>query len=369
MQKKRIFVDCHVFDGNFQGTTTYIKGLYSELLKDNDYHFFFGANDTAFLKTIFGAQENLTYVTYKSKNKFSRLLFDIPNIIKANKIDYAHFQYVVPPIKNCQYIVTIHDVLFLDFPQYFPLGYRLKNKFLFQKSAKCSDIVLSVSEYSKKQVQKHFGIEKVTVTANAVDPVYFEPFDKEAIKREIKAKFDISNYFLYVSRWEPRKNHDSLLKVFVEKEYYKTHSLVFIGDKAIENKPYNDYYSALPENIKAKIFTFNKVNFEDLLLFVRGADLSIYPSIAEGFGIPPLESLAAGVPTICSNTTAMADFDFLKEVQFNPLSEADLNSKIQLGLSDQNWPTRIDKMKLTYSWQKAKTDFIQALNDFESTKK
>ncbi|WP_284650985.1 glycosyltransferase family 4 protein [Flavobacterium terrisoli] len=369
MKKQNIFVDCHVFDGNFQGTTTYIKGLYTELIQDKNFHFFFGAADIEFIKTIFGTHENLTYVAYKSKNKFLRLLFDIPGIIKTNKIDYAHFQYVVPPIKNCKYIVTIHDVLFLDFPKYFPWAYRVKNKLLFKRSAQCSDIVLSVSEYSKKQIQKHFGIDKITVTANAVDPVYFEPFDKETIKEQVKAKFNATDYFLYVSRWEPRKNHHSLLKVFVEKEHYKNHSLVFIGDKAIENSTYNTYYASLPADIKAKIFTFNKVDFEDLLLFVRGADLAIYPSIAEGFGIPPLESLAAGVPTICSNTTAMSDFEFLKGVQFDPLNEADLNDKIQKGLSDQSLQNRISEMKLMYSWQKAKTDFIQALKDFESVKK
>ncbi|MFN3752801.1 glycosyltransferase family 4 protein [Flavobacterium sp.] len=369
MQKIKIFVDCHVFDGNFQGTTTYIKGLYAKLIQEVNCHFFFAANDIVFLETIFGAHKNLTYIQYKTKNKFFRLLFDIPNIIKKNKIDYAHFQYVVPPVKKCKYIVTIHDVLFLDFPQYFPLGYRLKNKLLFKRSAKCSDIVLSVSEYSKAQIQKHFGIEKVFVTANAVDPIYFEAFDKRTIQKEVERKFGVNNYFLFVSRWEPRKNHHRLLKVFVEKEHYKNHSLVFIGDKAIENKTYTDYYAGLPETIKAKIFTFNKVNFEDLLLFVRGTNLSVYPSIAEGFGIPPLESLAAGIPTICSNTTAMADFHFLKDCQFDPLNEADLNTKIHFGLTNQDWPKMISEMKLVYSWQKAKTDFINALYDFEASKK
>ena len=65
----------------------------------------------------------------------------------------------------------------------------------------------------------------------------------------------------------------------------------------------------------------------------------------------------------------MADFGFLKELQFNPLSEADLNDKIQLALSDQNRQERIENLKLTYSWQKAKIDFVQALNDFETSKK
>ena len=69
MQKTKIFVDCHVFDGNFQGTTTYLKGLYTELLKDTTKLFYFGASNTAFLETIFGTHDNLTYVGYKSKNK------------------------------------------------------------------------------------------------------------------------------------------------------------------------------------------------------------------------------------------------------------------------------------------------------------
>ncbi|MGL2962656.1 glycosyltransferase family 4 protein [Flavobacterium sp. RSB2_4_14] len=362
MKIKRIFVDCHVFDGNFQGTTTYLKGLYIELIKDKNYRIFFGASNIDIVKNIFGTHENVTFIKYKAKNKFYRLLFDIPAIIKANKIDYAHFQYVVPPIKNCKHIVTIHDVLFLDFPQYFPLLYRIKNKFLFKRSAKCSDIVLSVSEYSKMQIQKHFEIKTVTVTPNAIDPVYFETYDKENCKEQVAKKFKATNYFLYVSRWEPRKNHHRLLKVFVEKEYYKNHTLVFIGDKAIENKEYNDYYDSLSPSIKVTIFSFHKLNFRDLLLLVRGADLSIYPSIAEGFGIPPLESLAANVPTICSNTTAMADFQFFDDCLFDPLDLEDLKDKIEIGLKDTKIVQKKEAMSVKFSWKQAAEQFKKAIS-------
>ena len=362
MKKTKIFVDCHVFDGNFQGTTTYLKGLYTELLKDKTKQFYFGASNTAFLESIFGTHENLTYVPYKAKNKFYRLLFDIPRIIKNNKIDFAHFQYVIPPIKTCKYIVTIHDVLFLDFPEYFPLSYRIKNKFLFKTSAKHSDIVLSVSDYSKQQIQKNFGIKKVTITPNAVDPVYFETYDKDKVKDYVKEKFNVANYFLFVSRWEPRKNHDRLLKAFVENEHYKNHSLVFVGNKAIENKVYNDYYASLPTEIKSAIFTFNKVKYEDLVLLVRGADLSIYPSIAEGFGIPPLESLAAKIPTICSNTTAMADFQFFEDCLFNPLDVADLKSKIEIGLKDTKIDQKRKEMQDKFTWKLAAEEFKKAIS-------
>lgn len=361
MKNIKIFVDCHVFDGNFQGTTTYLKGLYLELIKQKNILFFFACYDIEALKKVFGEQQNITYVAYQSKNKFYRLLFDIPRIISKNKIDFAHFQYVVPPIKKCNYIVTIHDVLFLDFPEYFPLVYRVKNKFLFKRSAKFSEIIFSVSQYSKNQVQKHFQLKNVTVTPNAVDPVFYESYNKNQIQKHVYKKFGATNYFLFVSRWEPRKNHHNLLKVFVEKEYYKDYALVFIGDKAIQNKAYEEYYQLLPIAVKEKIFTFNKVTFDDLLLFVRGATLAVYPSIAEGFGIPPLESLAAGTPTVCSNTTAMSDFHFFNTLHFDPLSIEDINNKIILGLNDNSLPERREELKSKYNWENSAKEFLKAV--------
>src|SRR4051812_17410140 len=100
----KIFVDCHVFDQSLQGTTTYLKGLYLQLIGDKSMVFYLAAADIENLREIFGTHENVVYVQYKSRNKFIRLLFDIPAIIKKNAIDFAHFQYIIPPVKHCQYI-------------------------------------------------------------------------------------------------------------------------------------------------------------------------------------------------------------------------------------------------------------------------
>lgn len=347
----RLLVDCHVFDGSFQGTTTYLKGIYSEFILDKSIHFFLVSNNSNALGKIFGYYENVTYIQYRYSNKYLRLLLDIPSIIKKNKIDFAHFQYIVPPIKYCKYIVTIHDILFIDYPQFFPLSYKVRNKFLFKWSAKHSDIVLSVSEYSKKQIQRYFKIKDVVVTPNAVDTIYFESYSKETVKRKILQEYGFEDYWIYVSRWEPRKNHLSLLRVFVENGYYKNYYLVFIGDDAIENKVYNEYFERLSEEIKSKVIRLKKVAFEELVKLICGANISVYPSFAEGFGIPPIEALAANVPSICSNTTAMSDFDFMNNMMFQPNNLNEIKMCIENNINTIVKPHIIEEMKKRYSWE------------------
>lgn len=365
MQKPlKIFIDCHVFDGSFQGTTTYLKGMYLEMIKDKSMHYFFAANSLEKIKAVFGEQENVHYLKYRSHNKIYRLLIDIPSLIKQNKIDFAHFQYIVPPIKNCKYINTIHDVLFLDYPEYFPKSYQIKNKFLFKWSAKKSDINLTVSEFSRQKIQQHFKIQNIQITPNAVDPVYYESYDKDLCKKEIKEKYHLKKYWLYISRWEPRKNHDTLLKVFVENKFYKEFSMVFIGDKSIENEVYNEYYSKLSNEVKLKILTLNKVDFQELLLLLRGSDLSVYPSYAEGFGIPPLESVACKIPTACSNSTSMRDFTFLNENQFNPYDKENMFEIIKKTLTENFDLSKTETLKTHYNWELSAGIVLKAIKNY-----
>jgi glycosyltransferase involved in cell wall biosynthesis len=363
MRNIKIFVDCHVFDGPFQGLTSYIKGLYSELIQHKNITFYLASDNPNNLEQLFGKHENVNYIKYRYKNKVIRLLYDIPYFISKLKIDFAHFQYTVSPFKKCKYIVTLHDVMFLDFPEYFPKSYILRCKYLFKWSAKKSEVVLTVSDYSKNKIQKHFNIDKLFVTRNAVDPIYFDEYQKSDAQDYVKLNFGIENFFLFVSRFEPRKNHISLLKVFVENKFYLKNELVFIGNEAHECKEFDNYYNNLTLEIKSKIKVLKRVNLNDLLEFTRAADISIFPSIAEGFGIPPLESIATETPTICSNTTAMSDFDFISEFQFNPLDEKEMVEKIYKALDYKDWKETKKQMLLKYNWKNSADEFIKAIEN------
>lgn len=366
-RKLKIFVDCHVFDGGFQGTRTYIQGLYLELIKDKTIQFYFVANDTENLKSIFGEQNNITFLKYTFKNKFLRLLFDTPYLIVKNKIDFAHFQYIVPPFKFSKYIVTTHDVLFIDFPKYFSSLNRIKNTFLYKQGAKSANIRLTVSEYSKSQIAHHFNIHNYHITPNAVDKVFFESYHKKEIQKTVFEKYKLTNYIIYISRWEPRKNQQLLLKSFVDLKLYENYQLLFIGDTTSNNQEFFNIYNTLDAKIKDKIIRMDKTDFKTMLLLLRGAKASVYPSIAEGFGIPPLEAIAAGIPTICSNQTAMSDFTFLKKFEFDPNNDFEFNEKLKAILNtdfSQEFSEISNKIKEIYSWEKSAKTLKKQITDF-----
>ncbi len=220
-----------------------------------------------------------------------------------------------------------------------------------------ADIKLTVSDYSKQKIEEHFNVKDVNITPNAVDPIFFEEYDKEEVIKKIEEKYTFKNYIIYVSRWEPRKNHELVLKAFIDLKLYETNSLLFIGDTTTENKVYNNLFNSISDyGIRDKIFCLQKLDFESMLMLLRGAKISVYPSIAEGFGIPPLESVAVKIPTLSSNQTAMSDFVFMSDFLFNPHNYEEFKTKLRTALDngyDNKLNSLSDCVKNKYDWTKS----------------
>ncbi len=343
-----LLVDCHVFDGKFQGTRTYLQGLYQNMVKHKDIDFYFAASDIQNLKKYFGETENVHYVQLKYSSSVIRLAAEFPQIIKKYRIDYAHYQYVSTLIKQCKEIVTIHDLLFLDFPQYFSFCYRLKNSFLFKRSAKRADILLTVSDYSRIAIERHFDIDRkdIFVTPNAVLPVLES---NENI--DIRDKFGVDKYIMTVSRIEPRKNHLSLLKSFVDLKLYENgYKLLMVGIPDLSYNEFSDYYDNLPSFVKDTII-MKTASFQELVELYRKATLFVFPSYAEGFGIPPLEAIEYGCPVLCSNATAMADFNFPSDWTFDPNNINEMQDKMTKLLEQRpNMTTEREKIRNKFNW-------------------
>ena len=345
----RLLVDAHVFDRKFQGVRTYLEGFFLHMIKYRNIDFYFAANHEERLREVFGDAENIHYVHLSNRPQIVRLLIDFPRIIKQYKIDYAHFQYITPLVKRCKEIVNIHDLLFVDYPQYFPLSFRLKFKYLFKRSAKRADLVLTLSEFSFDSLVRNFGINKDKIY---ITPIGVLPELTDVDYQKIKEKYSLEKYILFVSRVEPRKNHLILLKAFEELELSKKgYKLVFVGGKDLGYKSFFDYLNSLPEQEQNNILMMH-VPFNELLALYHGANLFVFPSLGEGFGIPPIEAVAYGCPLLCSNAPAMSEFGLPDEITFSPNNLEELKTKIMKQLSNPMPQSKYkEKIMNQYDWE------------------
>jgi len=359
----KILIDAHVFDGKFQGSRTYLKGLYSEMIHlKKEWDFYFVAKNIETLKREFGEHHNVHFLPLKSTNKFSRLLIEFPKLIRKHQIDYSHFQYITPLLKVGKYVVTTHDILFEEerFKQFFPKKYRLINGLLFKRSAKQADILVTVSEYSKKKISELYKINLTTivVTPNAVS-ISNPTFKKN---NYIQENYGCKKYLLYVSRIEPRKNHISILRAYKNlKLQDKGYQLVFIGSKDLPYLEYDQFIAENKELLSENLVTFSNIEFEELKHFYKESQLVVYPSFAEGFGIPPLEGAMFTKKVICSKATAMSEFNFFTYF-IDPNNQKEIEETIKKALKDTN-TEKLEEIRQTiekkYTWRKSAEKFIE----------
>lgn len=378
-KKLKVFIDGYTLNKEYQGASTYIKEVYKRVaLLNPNISFYIGCFKDERIESDFKYNSNVFYIYYKYSSRMFRMIYEIPKIIESNEIDYAHFQYVIPLTNNnkCKYIVTIHDILFNEFPEYFTKLYRFKRNYLFRRSAKKTDYLLTVSNYSKKEIKKYYKLKnkKIYLTPNGINESFFENYNKEDNKKIIKDKYGFDDYILYVSRIEPRKNQDQLLKIYLEKHIYKTSThLVFIGVNSINNYKLLKLVKDLEPYQKSKIHFYDNISQNNLLNFYKASKVFVYPSKAEGFGIPPIEAGALKIPVLCSNATAMESFLFFEPNAFNPNSQKEFEEKFDYFYSNYKL---IDleyiknKIKLNYSWdipaQVLTSFFTQNTSNFEN---
>ncbi len=332
----RVGIDFHVIDGIYQGSRTHVLELFAEVIRISpDIHFVLFLEQTTLLSSfspIFSAP-NVALVHMPHANPIKRLCWQLPFLQFKYKLDILHTQYILP-IPNCSAgMVTIHDILFETHPQYFGALFRLRSQILMRVSAWRAWHVFTVSEYSKQQMLARYKINpnKISVIHNGVDINRFYPGD--AGNDIIQSKGFLSNeYLLSVGRLEPRKNHVALLRAYAQIQNTKL-PLVIIGQPHFG---FDEVFRVVKElNLEERVHILSDIKDEELPAFYRHAKLFIYPTWAEGFGMPPLEAMASGTPVISTDTTAIPEVVSDAAVLVSPSDIDGLTKAIDHLLSNQ----------------------------------
>ena len=209
-------------------------------------------------------------------------------------------------------IMTIHDLSFLENPKWFSKAYFYYYKLMTPLAVRTSKRIITVSNFSKSEIKKFYNFvpsEKISVIYNAISDNFFN---------QAKTR-DKQTYFLAVSSMDPRKNFTRLIHAF---EYIKEQKLLIAGGK-------NRVYGNLDNNTNNKNIKFlGRVSDEELVNLYKSAEAFIYPSLYEGFGIPPLEAMALGCPVLASDIPVLHEVCNDAAIYFNPLDERDIQDTI-----------------------------------------
>ena len=293
------------------GIGTYIRNLVTHLNRldsTTEYILLCKPDDQTFAS---GLGENFRLVSQPAEPYSISEQIRIPIQLKREAIDLFHApHYTLPALTPCRSIVTIHDCIHLRFPQYLPnrLAHGYARAALWTATHR-SDRVLTVSEASKQDILTFFDIpaDKITVIPNAIDDCFFVPPPDKNIER-IRERYQLqAPFLLYVGNVHPHKNLERLLDAF-----YKVRSLghddltlLIIGDDITRYAKLRRAVHRYQLHRYVRFLGF--VPNETLRVLYHLARAFVFPSLYEGFGLPPLEAMASGTAVVTSNVSSLPE--------------------------------------------------------------
>lgn len=235
------------------------------------------------------------------------LQFKLPHLLKKHKIDIFHGPNFYLPLRGkIPKAVTVHDLSAQFFPGQHTLRHRLSQLF-FPPSLRKADRIISVSRTTANELTR-FASEteaKTRVVHNGIDPIFAPVTEVEV--REIREEFYLPERFiLFVGTLEPRKNVGRLVEAYARvKERIGDTKLVIAGGRGWQ---YNDIFARIDRLcISDDVLCIGYIPFESLPALYSAAHVFAYPSLYEGFGLPPLEAAACGTPVLTSNLSSMPE--------------------------------------------------------------
>lgn len=222
---------------------------------------------------------------------------------------YYFPDFTLPPVRNGATVLTVHDLSFLLVPECAEAGLRAHLERIVPASVRAADFVTADSENTRNELTALLDVppERIEVVYCGVDR-RFHPIDDEAALGQVRAKYGLNfPFMLYVGTIEPRKNLGRLLRAYlqVRQQHRTQHRLVVAGGLGWL---YEDVLREIDElAAEHEVMFLGRVPDEDLPYLYSLSDLFVFPSLYEGFGMPPLEAMACGKAVVCSNTSSLPE--------------------------------------------------------------
>jgi alpha-1,3-rhamnosyl/mannosyltransferase len=346
------------------GIGTYLQNILRNItaLDPHSDYLLFGSNPAA-SRSLEG-RPNVFWLPDDSPKYSVRELLVLPWKIWRSKIDLFHApHYVLPPIRPCKAVVTIHDVIHLLFPEYLPFkpAYYYA-KLMLGMATRSARRVITVSECSRRDIVHHLGVpeEKVIVIPNAIHS-QFRRLDPAAARAFVAREFQLEGpYILYVGSLSPHKNVTRLLYAFARLRARLPGDtdclqLVLVGHRPAQEAQLARTVRKL--QLEDDLRLLGRVSAVALTNLYNAASLFVFPSLYEGFGLPPLEAMACGTPVVAAASSSLEEVLGDACLAVDPFDIEALARGMEAVLCDERLAARLQRRGLVrarrFSWEQA----------------
>lgn len=344
------------------GIGTYLRNLIRHLPgldPDTEYYLLGYRRDEALLTSL---STSFRHSFVKAPNYSISEHVSIPLALRRIRADLYHApHYVLPYYLPCRAVVTVHDVIHLLFPQYLPSRFAVHYaKHMIGRALDNAELVMTVSMASKRDLLGFFDIEesKIRVIPNGIDPAMTCELDPSELDR-VKQRFQLrGRNALFVGNIKPHKNVERLIAAFAKARQDPELSdltLIVVGD---EISKYPSLRRAVERHkVRANVRFFGFVPERTLVALYRAADVFVFPSLYEGFGLPPLEAMANGTPVITSKISSLPEVVGDAALTVDPYNVDEIAEAIKSVLTSEALRaqlTRDGRLRAEhFSWEKA----------------
>jgi glycosyltransferase involved in cell wall biosynthesis len=353
----RIAVDAHAIGRHLTGNEVYVRSLLNAFgSHERDCEFVAYVSDEEASAQVPSRIRTRTV----SRNPFVRLGCDLARRVREDRPDVLHVQYTAPLACPVPVVVSVHDVSFLEHPEYFPRARAWQLRWTVKRTIERAAKILTVSEFSRASILRNYGDldeDRVVVAPNAAGPE-FRPISRESATAVVRDRFGIAGPFvLSVGDLQPRKNHVGLIRAFARmaKAYPQLkHRLVLAGKATWFAERVHE--AARESGVADRIQFCGFVSDPDLLQLYNACDLFVFPTFYEGFGLPALEAMACGRAVSCSRTTSLPEVVDGAAIQFDPYAVDEITRAMADLLLDAELRGRMERLGLQraahFSWQR-----------------
>jgi glycosyltransferase involved in cell wall biosynthesis len=356
-----IAIDAHSVGANLGGNETYAVNLIEAL----------AGIDQTNLYTLYITKQSAIdrfanrWPNFKVKQTLPhtplvRIPLTLARELRRHPVDVLHVQYTAPPLAPCPVVTTIHDLAFEHLPQTFNRRSWMQLRLTVRRTARRAAHVITVSEYSRQDICKTYGIatKRITVTPEAA-PSHFAPVTNEKELLAIRENYGINgDYLLSLCSIQPRKNLIRLIEAYSRlrqaRPGIRLPQLVLAGKRGWLDS--ETFHAAQRNALDGDIVMTGYVADKDLPALYSGATCFVYPSFFEGFGLPVLEAMQCGVPVIAGNRTSLPEVVGEAGILFDPFDEQRLAEAIASVIDNPAYAARLRCRGLErakeFSWTK-----------------